>query len=189
MAAVRKSQIQDPQLIPGSVELREWNRHGWTYHAKGVLVAFLPSVLDLNRPSGPSIRDLAFTKSRISTHPHALWFYEPQLALCSPGHRTDLCDAREFCDCSEEASARATRPEQFRRRLERRPEKRTTCYKTSSLASERIPLRRQRYPDSFQPVCSTQNEVPSIAPAHHSMLSTYRTTLIYHFSLSVSTYS
>ena len=55
MAAVRKSQIQDPQLIPGSVELREWNRHGWTYHAKGVLVAFLPSVLDLNRPSDPSI--------------------------------------------------------------------------------------------------------------------------------------
>lgn len=55
MAAVRKSQIQDPQLIPGSVELREWNRHGWTYHAKGVLVALLPSVLDLNRPSDPSI--------------------------------------------------------------------------------------------------------------------------------------
>ena len=55
MAAVRKSQIQDPQLTPGSVELREWNRHGWTYHAKGVLVALLPSVLDLYRPSDPSI--------------------------------------------------------------------------------------------------------------------------------------
>jgi len=54
MAAVRKSQIQDPQSIPGSVELREWNRHGWTYHAKGVLVAFLLSVLDPNHPSGPS---------------------------------------------------------------------------------------------------------------------------------------
>lgn len=54
MAAVRRSQIQDPQSIPGSVELREWNRHGWTYHAKGVLVAFLPSVLGPNRPFGPS---------------------------------------------------------------------------------------------------------------------------------------
>jgi len=37
MAAVRTSQSQDPQSVPGSVELKEWNRPGWTYHAKGTL--------------------------------------------------------------------------------------------------------------------------------------------------------
>ncbi|KAI9508465.1 hypothetical protein F5148DRAFT_979747 [Russula earlei] len=36
MAAVRNSQFQDHQSVPGSVELKEWNRHGWTYHAKGI---------------------------------------------------------------------------------------------------------------------------------------------------------
>jgi len=38
MAAVRTSQLQDPSN-PGSVELKEWNRHGWTYHAKGIWLA------------------------------------------------------------------------------------------------------------------------------------------------------
>jgi hypothetical protein len=40
MAAVRASQPQDHWSIPGSVELKEWNRQGWTYHAKGALPAF-----------------------------------------------------------------------------------------------------------------------------------------------------
>jgi hypothetical protein len=40
MAAVRSSQTRDPQSVPGSVELKEWYRHDWTYHAKGVFVAF-----------------------------------------------------------------------------------------------------------------------------------------------------
>jgi len=41
MAAVRASQPQDSCSVPGSVELKEWNRRGWTYHAKGALAAFL----------------------------------------------------------------------------------------------------------------------------------------------------
>jgi CDP-diacylglycerol---glycerol-3-phosphate 3-phosphatidyltransferase len=40
MAAVRTSQSQGPQFVPGSVELKEWNRHGWTYHAKGMFTVF-----------------------------------------------------------------------------------------------------------------------------------------------------
>jgi len=36
MAAVRASQSQDSQSVPRSVELKEWNRRGWTYHAKGI---------------------------------------------------------------------------------------------------------------------------------------------------------
>ncbi|KAI0306678.1 hypothetical protein B0F90DRAFT_1814530 [Multifurca ochricompacta] len=34
MAAVRAPQSQDKHSRP--VELKEWNRHGWTYHAKGI---------------------------------------------------------------------------------------------------------------------------------------------------------
>ena len=40
MAAVRASQPQDSGSVPGSVELKEWNRQGWTYHAKGALAGF-----------------------------------------------------------------------------------------------------------------------------------------------------
>jgi hypothetical protein len=46
MAAVRTAQLQDSRSVPGSVELKEWNRQGWTYHAKGALTAF-PHVLRL----------------------------------------------------------------------------------------------------------------------------------------------
>jgi hypothetical protein len=46
MAAVRASQLQGPRSVPGPVELKEWNRPGWTYHAKGVLIAF-PHVVKL----------------------------------------------------------------------------------------------------------------------------------------------
>ena len=46
MGAVRASQLQGPRFVPGSVELKEWNRPGWTYHAKGVLTAF-PHVVKL----------------------------------------------------------------------------------------------------------------------------------------------
>jgi CDP-diacylglycerol--glycerol-3-phosphate 3-phosphatidyltransferase len=46
MAAVRASQPQDSGSVPGSVELKEWNRQGWTYHAKGAHAAF-PHVLKL----------------------------------------------------------------------------------------------------------------------------------------------
>jgi hypothetical protein len=140
MAAVRSFQTQDPQSIPGSVELREWNRHGWTYHAKGVVVAFSPLCWNQLSVSCIHYRHLVFTESRVSTHPHTLWFHKPQLALCPPGHRTVFCNARKFCDCPEEASARATRPEKFRRRLERRPEKCAAYHKNSSSAFERIPI-------------------------------------------------
>lgn len=94
-------------------------------------------------------RHLAFTKSRVSTNPHTLWFHKPQLALCPSGHRTVFCNARKFCDRSEEASARGTRPEKIRRRLERRPEKCAAYHKNSSSAFERIPISSTlRYPNS-----------------------------------------
>ena len=51
MAAVRASQPQDSGSVPRSVELKEWNRQGWTYHAKGALTAFPPRV-EINRWSG-----------------------------------------------------------------------------------------------------------------------------------------
>ena len=35
MEAVRASRSQDPRHSPGLVDLKEWNRNGWTYHAKG----------------------------------------------------------------------------------------------------------------------------------------------------------
>lgn len=54
MAAVRASQPQDSGSVPGSVELKEWNRQGWTYHAKGALAAFSLRV-EINRRSGAFI--------------------------------------------------------------------------------------------------------------------------------------
>jgi hypothetical protein len=95
-------------------------------------------------------RHLAFTKSRVSTNPHTLWFHKPQLALCPSGHRTVFCNARKFCDRSEESSARDTRPKKFRRRLERRPENCAAYHENSSSAFERIPISPiPRYPVSF----------------------------------------
>jgi hypothetical protein len=35
MDAVRTPRSQDPRQSSGLVDLKEWNRHGWTYHAKG----------------------------------------------------------------------------------------------------------------------------------------------------------
>ena len=40
MGAVHASQTEDSRSVPGSVELKEWNRQGWTYHAKGALATF-----------------------------------------------------------------------------------------------------------------------------------------------------
>jgi hypothetical protein len=62
MAAVRASRPQDSRSVPGSVELKEWNRQGWTYHAKGALATF-PHVLKLTVGLVFYFRDLAFTKS------------------------------------------------------------------------------------------------------------------------------
>jgi CDP-diacylglycerol---glycerol-3-phosphate 3-phosphatidyltransferase len=62
MAAVRASQPQDSWPVPASVELKEWNRQGWTYHAKGAL-ASIPCVLILTAVRCIYFRDLAFTKS------------------------------------------------------------------------------------------------------------------------------
>ena len=39
MEAVRASHSQDPRHIAGLVDLKEWNRPGWTYHAKGMLTS------------------------------------------------------------------------------------------------------------------------------------------------------
>ncbi|KAI0256582.1 hypothetical protein BJV78DRAFT_1117023 [Lactifluus subvellereus] len=36
MAAVHASRSRDTGSVSGSVELKEWNRQGWTYHAKGI---------------------------------------------------------------------------------------------------------------------------------------------------------
>jgi CDP-diacylglycerol--glycerol-3-phosphate 3-phosphatidyltransferase len=37
MEAVRAPRSQDPQHISGLVDLKEWNKRSWTYHAKGTL--------------------------------------------------------------------------------------------------------------------------------------------------------
>jgi len=95
MTAVRASQPQNPRSVPGSVELKEWNRQGWTYHAKGAPTAF-PHELKLTVAWFINCRDLAFTKSRVSARPHPLWFNKPQLALGTPRHRIVLCNARKL---------------------------------------------------------------------------------------------
>lgn len=95
-------------------------------------------------------RNMAFTKSRVSAHPHTLWFNKPQLALGTPRHRIILCNDRKLCDCSEETSARVPRAEELRRRLERRQKNCATIHKTSSLAFEWIPVTSTiRYPNNF----------------------------------------
>lgn len=47
MAAVRTAQLQDSRSVPGSVELKEWNRQGWTYHAKGIWLSPNPESLPI----------------------------------------------------------------------------------------------------------------------------------------------
>lgn len=42
MAAVRASHPQDPRRVSGLVDLKEWNRPGWTYHAKGIWLSPKP---------------------------------------------------------------------------------------------------------------------------------------------------
>ena len=84
MKAVRASHSQDPRHISALVDLKEWNRHGWTYHAKGMLtppLRYYPYVSIIF-----ICRDLAFTKARLSTHSHTLWLYKPELAFCPTRH-------------------------------------------------------------------------------------------------------
>jgi len=47
MEAVRVSHSQDPRHNPGLVDLKEWNRHGWTYHAKGIWLSPKPDSLPI----------------------------------------------------------------------------------------------------------------------------------------------
>jgi CDP-diacylglycerol--glycerol-3-phosphate 3-phosphatidyltransferase len=83
MEAVRASHSQDPRHISGLVDLKEWNRPGWTYHAKGTLTSWFY----LYVPIGLFVcRDLAFTKAGHSTHSHTLWLYKPELAFCTTRH-------------------------------------------------------------------------------------------------------
>lgn len=44
MAAVRTFRSSSSGSVPASVELKEWNKQGWTYHAKGALAFFYPRV-------------------------------------------------------------------------------------------------------------------------------------------------
>lgn len=99
-----------------------------------------PACLEANGLSGTCIycRDLAFIDPRVSAYPHTLWFHKPQLTLGKPRHRTVLCNARELCRCSETTSAGAPRADQFRGRLERRPEKCASRHKITSPAFKRI---------------------------------------------------
>ncbi|KAH9079299.1 hypothetical protein EDB83DRAFT_2341851 [Lactarius deliciosus] len=47
MAAVRASHSQDHRHISGLVDLKEWNRPGWTYHAKGIWLSPKPVSLPI----------------------------------------------------------------------------------------------------------------------------------------------
>ncbi|KAH9048572.1 hypothetical protein EDB84DRAFT_1456633 [Lactarius hengduanensis] len=47
MAAVRASHSQDHRHISGLVDLKEWNRPGWTYHAKGIWLSPKPGSLPI----------------------------------------------------------------------------------------------------------------------------------------------
>lgn len=47
MDAVRTPRSQDPRQSSGLVDLKEWNRHGWTYHAKGIWLSPKPDTLPI----------------------------------------------------------------------------------------------------------------------------------------------
>ncbi|KAI9446565.1 hypothetical protein H4582DRAFT_2166056 [Lactarius indigo] len=47
MAAVRASHSHDHQHISGLVDLKEWNRPGWTYHSKGIWLSPKPGSLPI----------------------------------------------------------------------------------------------------------------------------------------------
>lgn len=65
---------------PG-VQLNEWERDGWTYHAKGSVSTRTVTVLSL---TSTFFRDLATPQSCRRSLPDSLWVDESQLTLCEP---------------------------------------------------------------------------------------------------------
>ena len=90
MRAVQKAGRQhDPKdrTKPG-VELREWEKYRWTYHAKGNLsivnLIYACSFIDSglwNDMTTSSNRYMAKTYTNIQSIPYALWINKPELTF------------------------------------------------------------------------------------------------------------
>ena len=59
------------------VSLNEWEKDGWTYHAKGL--SYLNFLTFL--PSHHATRHMDSTHPNITSGPNSLWFDQPELAL------------------------------------------------------------------------------------------------------------
>jgi len=66
-----------------NVLLKEWNRKGWTYHAKGRFqrIGFVDMGLSFER-------NVDTTDAFITSYDDSLWFYEPELSIVESRHRT-----------------------------------------------------------------------------------------------------
>lgn len=82
--------VSDDDVAQGDgkgVELTEWHKEGWTYHAKGASFCFLFLSMCTTHHHGflhlvPwCYRHLAFTYAIIPTHPHTLWINKPQFSV------------------------------------------------------------------------------------------------------------
>lgn len=69
-----------------NVSLKEWNRKGWTYHAKGWFPADWPRghVL-INRK-----RDMDTANTFITSYDDPIWFYQLELSVVKPRYRIIL---------------------------------------------------------------------------------------------------
>jgi len=60
-----------------NVMLKEWNRKGWTYHAKG----WFRKIGFVDMGSSSSERDVDTTDTFITSYDDPLWFYQLELSI------------------------------------------------------------------------------------------------------------
>lgn len=77
MSAVRAA--RRPCSSNHNISLKEWERDGWTYHAKGQCLA-----LERHQISYCPFRNLAFSFSGFTASPHAFWVDELELTFNEP---------------------------------------------------------------------------------------------------------
>ena len=86
-----------------AVTLSEWERQGWTYHAKGNLHHSLATtgMLMLSR-------HLVVPLQRLSPHVDNVWLDESELAVREPRHRAFLCHGHVLTSVTANPTRRGT---------------------------------------------------------------------------------
>lgn len=86
MKAVRKAgkEVSDVDKSKSGVELREWEKYRWTYHAKGTFSFDPYQPIFWAQWNIFRNRHLAPPHPIFSSSTHSLWFYEPQLSFVQP---------------------------------------------------------------------------------------------------------